>query len=695
MLERPAFRRHLRAAVVEDEGVFLLGEHDRRVLTGRLALLVAPLLDGTRTIDEIVATLDGVATADEVRGTIAKLAGHLAEASELPRPIAAAWDALGADPDAASARVTAATVEVVTFGVAHVDVPGLRVGTPGDVVLALADDYLHDGLAKLNADGRPWLLAKPVGLVVWIGPFFRPGVTACWECLAARLRENRMIETYAGSPPPAAGSLPATAAAGVALAAAELARRIADPARDDARIWTVDLRDGESALHRVQRRPQCPVCGVPRGEPAPVALGSVPRLARTAEETLRQVEPHVSPITGVITSIRRTELPAEVSDLLNHYVAGQSFVPPFSLRDIRHNLRSSGVGVAATDLAARAVAICEAIERSAGVLRGDEPVRRASLNELGEAAIAPNDWLLHSDRQLAGRHLDPDASIEWSPVWSLTRGDWRYLPTRTLYFAHPAEGHEWLWADSNGNAAGATLEEAVLSGIYELVERDSTALWWSNRVRMPAVDFASFDDVYVNAVAARLEQLGRSFWVLDLTSDIDIPVFVAVSHRLDAASEQILIGFGADADAGAALRHATRELLQHLAGALDSGAAGHRHYDQQQWVDFWATATVENQPYLVPSDDPPRGDFPSRAAGDVRDEVERCRSLLEARDLELLVLDLTRPEVGVPVAKAIVPGLRVERPRHAPGRLYDVPVELGWLERPRTEDELNPLARPL
>jgi hypothetical protein len=43
------------------------------------------------------------------------------------------------------------------------------------------------------------------------------------------------------------------------------------------------------------------------------------------------------------------------------------------------------------------------------------------------------------------------------------------------------------------------------------------------------------------------------------------------------------------------------------------------------------------------------------------------------------------------VARVVVPGLRHFWGRYAPGRLYDVPVELGWLERPRTESELNPI----
>jgi len=58
--------------------------------------------------------------------------------------------------------------------------------------------------------------------------------------------------------------------------------------------------------------------------------------------------------------------------------------------------------------------------------------------------------------------------------------------------------------------------------------------------------------------------------------------------------------------------------------------------------------------------------------------------------LETLVLDLTRPDVDLNVVKVTVPGLRHFWPRFAPGRLYDVPVRLGWRERALDEAQLNP-----
>ena len=58
--------------------------------------------------------------------------------------------------------------------------------------------------------------------------------------------------------------------------------------------------------------------------------------------------------------------------------------------------------------------------------------------------------------------------------------------------------------------------------------------------------------------------------------------------------------------------------------------------------------------------------------------------------MEFLVLDQTRPDIGMPVVRVIVPGLRHFRERFAPGRLFDVPVEMGWRGNPLAEAELNP-----
>jgi len=72
-------------------------------------------------------------------------------------------------------------------------------------------------------------------------------------------------------------------------------------------------------------------------------------------------------------------------------------------------------------------------------------------------------------------------------------------------------------------------------------------------------------------------------------------------------------------------------------------------------------------------------------------DIETCVALLKNVGLEMLAADLTRPEVGLSVARVIVPGMVHFWPRFAAKRLYDVPVKMGWLAKPLTEDELYPV----
>jgi ribosomal protein S12 methylthiotransferase accessory factor len=127
-------------------------------------------------------------------------------------------------------------------------------------------------------------------------------------------------------------------------------------------------------------------------------------------------------------------------------------------------------------------------------------------------------------------------------------------------------------------------------------------------------------------------------------------------------------------------------------GPDDRTAYKIRDTEALQW---WRTATVANQPYLVPeARTAPMtvASHPRLASEDVREDVWRCAQLAARLGLETYVLDQTRADVGLPVVKVIVPGMRSFWDRRGPGRLYDVPVKLGWLAEPRREDELNPLA---
>jgi bacteriocin biosynthesis cyclodehydratase domain-containing protein len=584
MLERPTFSPQYHVEVVEPEGVYLLSERGHTVLKGAVHCRLAPLLDGGHTADAIVERLvdEGRVNPAEVYYALGLLErkGYAVEADGvIPVEQAAFWRGLGLDPMEVTRRLRASRVALAAYGdvptvplVAALDGLDVRIveaGDEADLTVALADDYLREGLDRLNAaalaGGRPWLLAKPLGSVPWIGPLFRPGTTGCWACLAQRLRSNGEVEGYlqrrlgvAGPLAPSHAALPTGLRAATEFTATQVALWLARGAHPEleGRVISLNVIGLEAQGHTLVRQPQCPACGDPTvcSRRRQVALESR-RKAFTAdgghrevtpEQTIARYEHHVSPITGAVASIVR--LPTDADHFLQVYMAGHNFAyRQLSLAFLKKGLRSKAAGKGKSEAQARASALCEAIERYSGMFRGDEPRRTASYRQLGDEAIHPNAHLLFSEPEYAERAawnargssfqvvsdpLDEDVQIEWTPLWSLTHQAFKYLPTASCYYSYPSPpGQFFSWADSNGNAAGNNLEEAILQGFLELVERDSVALWWYNRIPRPAVELAGFDEPYFLELRERYARLDRELWVLDITSD---PGYPDVRGRLAA-----------------------------------------------------------------------------------------------------------------------------------------------------------------
>lgn len=742
MLHRPQFKPHLRVTAVENEGTFVLSELGHHVLTGPLTDLVVPLIDGERTADAIADELLPKAPMEHVYYTLAMLRreGHLVESSaDLTTERAAFWSAIGCEPALAEQRLRAQTVAVRTVGAA--DGGALRDALAADAIavtdsdahltVVVTDDAACPELEAINAahlaSGRPWLMVKPGGIITQLGPLYVPGVTGCWECLAQRLRANREVEAFIerksgkAPQPVSVAQTAATAGYAVALAAAHVAiflGRGDDPTLAGT-VVTTNLAMMHTDRHLLVRRPQCPACGEPNARTRrmePVRLRS--SVATLRENGARGVDPettlaryahHVSPVTGVVTALTPSTGPGP----LHVYVAGHNFAfKNDSLYFLQQSLRTMSSGKGRSDAQARTSALCEALERYSGNHTGYEVAFRASAQQLGDVAIDPNACMLFSERQFAERdawlaraarfQMVPvpfrrDAEIEWSPAWSLTHESFRFLPTGYLYYGYPLEIKDFaFWADSNGNAAGNTLEEAILQGFLELVERDSVAVWWYNRLSRPAIDPASFDEPYYAELRAYFAEMGREFWLLDLTTDTGIPAVGAISRRIDSPVEDIIFGFGAHLDVRTAVMRAVTEMNQFMPAVMQRNPDGTTAYmyGDPDALAWWTRATVATQPYLLPSSIVrPRwpADYRAMSSTDPAEDVRTCVRIARALGLETLVVDQTQPDIGLPVAKVLVPGLRHFWARFAPGRLYDVPVRTGQLFAPLDESALNPI----
>jgi oxazoline/thiazoline synthase len=683
-----------------------------------IARLLA-LLDGRRSVDELVEALPGVPVEALLRRLEAD--GHVSTAE--PTPATAMRDALGLRGAAAvgtvGVRALGAPPAVVRAFAAAAGRLGLAVredDEDADLLVVLADDYLREELAAVGRRraGAPWLLAQPAGATVRIGPVFT-AEGPCWTCFAHRLALRAPARAWLRARGVEDGpAAPAVLDVGAQLTAMTALRALAGTA-DDVRggLLTVDLADLAIRRHPVTRRPQCPACGTPpdpaREPPRPQLRASLPGLrgpggvrSRGAGAALAAVAAHVDDVTGLVGEPRPTGDPDE--PLAFSYVAEHAFTPPTqtveSLRR-RSALRSGGKGATRED--ARASAIGEALERYCGTWHGDEPVRRARGRDLGDDVLTPPALLGFSAQQhRAAREAppgagvpaarrppapwDPDVAIDWAPVWSLTHERRRLVPASGCYYGHPeAPDPGFMHADSNGCAAGGTLEEAVLQGLLELVERDAVAIWWFNRLRRPAVDLDGADDEYVQRWRARLTALGYRAWALDVTNDLELPVVAAIA---ESPSGELVYGFGAHVERRLALIRALTEVNQSLPRAQLPVTRSALSPDRDRWR---AEARAAAEPWLTPADAPAVSAGPDPGpACDVGALTRQAIAAVERRGLEVLVLDQSRPDVELAVVRTIVPGLRHFWRRLGPGRLYDVPVAMGLLDRATAEEDVNP-----
>ena len=732
----PQFAPNFNVYVLPPDVVCLYSEDRKFLLHGELYCALANAIGkGGSSFQQLIRDLEQDFPSDKIHEALKRLVDRryvLPASSSSNGAVAAYWASLGLLPETAKQNLQKCRVRIESIDVqgetelgAALSGLGVRLvkGSP-DLTVTLVNDYLEPRLAELNrqhlSDGASWVLVQPSGIFPLVGPVFRPGRGACWTCLAERMKRNRevkaLLDRRQARPvvvSPLAQQIFGQSA--IQLAAVEVAKAIATDFRTQLsdHIVSLDLLGSTIVKHHVAARPQCPSCGRkklrdPRRAPAPVELGAGGKLVMTSggyrsvssSATVARFRRHVSPLTGVVSRLERiqADLPLNTNYHARHNFSG----PAETVHELRAGLSGGSFGKGSTAEQGEASALMEAIERYSGIFQGDEirAKRRFTDFPSGEA-IYPNEVLQFSDAQLRQglaptpgsderdaipALFDQSAKIEWSPVWSLRDARFKYLPTSLLYFFY--RGAAAFAADSNGCAAGNTLEEAMVQGFLEVVERDAYAIWWYNRLQRPELDLGQFDNSFVRDLQKQLAQANRRLWVLDVTSDLGIPTFVAVTHWMQNGRENIEFGSGAHFDARIALLRALTELNQFLSLGLMGGGTG-----EKSSLDGTAPLRLQDHPYLTPSGNPMvRPEFGSKFGHlDTREQVTACVSLAKQAGLDFLVLDQTRPDIEAPVVRVIVPGLRHFYRRFARGRLYDVPVKLGLRDRPLEENELNPI----
>ncbi|MGH2583714.1 MAG: YcaO-like family protein [Dehalococcoidia bacterium] len=267
----------------------------------------------------------------------------------------------------------------------------------------------------------------------------------------------------------------------------------------------------------------------------------------------------------------------------------------------------------------------------------------------------------------------PAMPLLWIEGYDLVQRQPTWLPyevVHTNYVLPPPTGSGCFPETSNGLASGNHRLEAISHAICEVVERDAWTLWSllpepaQDRTRL---DLDTVDDVSCLEVLDKYKQATIAVAVWEMTTEVGIPAFCCLITARSADPLHPLptaLGMGCHPTRGIALLRALTEAAQSrltvIAGSRDD--VQRRFYEQSRSLDV-----LQRHRDLTGSRHHMRRfqDVPTWDAETFNDDVAFELERLQAAGIEqVVVVDLTKPEFGVPVVRVVIPGLEGDGPLH-------------------------------
>jgi len=278
----------------------------------------------------------------------------------------------------------------------------------------------------------------------------------------------------------------------------------------------------------------------------------------------------------------------------------------------------------------------------------------------------------------AGSRFHPNLRLPWCEGSDLLSGENMFVPyemVHTDYTTPLPDGHGCFTASSNGLASGNRLIEAISQGICEVIERDATTLWQlrgEKKLNHNPVDLESVDDPICQRILGKLERAGMYVAVWDITSDIAIASFACyIIPRNESAMWHYMVstGYGCHPARGVALLRALTEAAQARLTVISGARDDFRHDSYDQWLDLDLIRAMQYQIMNLPRIRRFRH-VPDFDGETLEEDVEwELKCIKKAGIRSVVVVDLSKPEFGLPVVRVIVPGLEPAlQPAYIPGR---------------------------
>lgn len=290
----------------------------------------------------------------------------------------------------------------------------------------------------------------------------------------------------------------------------------------------------------------------------------------------------------------------------------------------------------------------------------------------------------------------PDRKYYWVWGYSFLRQLPILVPEQLVYYLdYRRELPNFVQDCSSGCAIGSCLEEAMLHGILELIERDTFLIAWFAKLGLPRIDPWSSANPETLFMADRLERLGYELHLFDLRLDLRVPSVMGLCMRKDDDLGKVIVAAGASLDPEEALFSALSEVASYVPG-FKGRVESDLERVKAMYADHTKVGGISDHALLfglpemkkevefffagseIRSVDEVYADWRQQyqATGDLLDDLRFCIDNIHGLGLEVVMVDQTSPEqaaIGLCTACMIVPGMMPMDFGYYRQRIYELP----------------------
>ena len=311
---------------------------------------------------------------------------------------------------------------------------------------------------------------------------------------------------------------------------------------------------------------------------------------------------------------------------------------------------------------AKASAMMEGFERYSAEKQESDDTIFATPNEIGEKGEYIEPKSLNLPQKFEKADLG-DTKFEWNLAHDIITGNDYYVLSNAVFhpYNHDSDVESLFKSNTNGLASGNVLEEAILHGIFEVIERDAWSIFEMTHKNYSQINIDSIESELIKEIIDKFESQGIKIKLMDFTADINIPTIAASADDTVTRDAGLLtLGIGTHLDPEVAILRALTEVAQSRATQINGAREDTVRADFAREAGYERMKRINKYYFRQEEEQINLSDIENKSTTSIDEDIDIVKEELIAHDIKhVLYTDLTRPEVDVSVVRVIIPEMEV------------------------------------